>query len=71
VAAFEANVKRFGELGLRVYIDELDVSILNVKGDAHKFEVQAQIYHTIVAVILPLILYHRCMIKMVEEDALT
>jgi endo-1,4-beta-xylanase len=44
-----ATMKRFAELGLSVYITELDVNLINVKGtQTEKYQAQAKVYRDVV-----------------------
>jgi endo-1,4-beta-xylanase len=53
MAAVQANMERFGALGLHVYITELDVSLATASGtEAEKLELQANIYADVLDVCL-------------------
>lgn len=40
-----SNMKRFGELGVEVYVTEIDVMLTNLSGSqSHKWQVQGQVY---------------------------
>jgi endo-1,4-beta-xylanase len=46
------NMRRLGELGLRVNISEMDVRIAGISGDPGRLEEQRRVYHDVVAVCL-------------------